>query len=307
MKLLTKEQQQKAKDFIFTSARPLEQALYRYHFESGSREDVWKALEHFQNSDGGFGHALEPDMRAPESSALATSHVLEILRELQTPADHPLVKKAIAYLVTTYDREKGVWRILPKTTDSSPHAPWWNQDRLEETFDHFLSNPRPELVGYLYTYSDLVPAELKARILADVLMHLGSLPNSVDGDVLLCYLRLYDTENLPADTRERLEAKLPRMVAASVKTDPEKWGSYCLKPLWAIPSPDTPFAEESREALEKHLDYEIEQQCSDGSWTPHWTWGEVFPEDWKIAEREWRGIIIVKTLRALSNFGRLQQ
>lgn len=306
MKLLTKAQQQKAREYIFNAGRPLEQALYQYYFENGNTEDVLQALAAFQNADGGFGRAMEPDMRAPESSALATSHSLEILRDLETPADHPLVKNSIAYLLETFDAEKGVWRILPETTDSSPHAPWWNQEGLEETFEHFLANPRPELVGYLYTYSDLVPADLKARILADVLTHLESLPYSVEG-ALYCYLRLYDTENLPADARKRLEESLSHMVSASVETDPAKWGSYCLKPLQAISSPDSPFAEGIREVLEKHLDYEIEQQCDDGSWAPHWTWGGVFPEDWKIAEREWRGIITVNTLRALSNFGRLQQ
>lgn len=85
MKLLSKEQQHNAKHFILQSARPLEQALYRYHFESGTKEDVLKQFETFQNSDGGFGHALEPDLRAPESSALATSVALNILRELETP------------------------------------------------------------------------------------------------------------------------------------------------------------------------------------------------------------------------------
>lgn len=306
MKLFTKEQQNKAKEFMMISARPLEKVLYRYHFEDGSREEVWKELEHFQNSDGGFGHAMEPDLRAPESSALATSHALEILRELKTPAENPLVNNAIAYLVNTYEREKGVWRIIPKTTETSPHAPWWNQEQLEETFDHFLSNPRPELVGYLFTYESLVTPGLKEQILTEVLSHFDSLSAPISGDALLCYLRLYATRNLPAEARERLHTKLVRVIGSSVEISLEKWASYCLKPLWAISSPDSPFARMISEALEQNLDYEIERQCEDGSWTPHWTWGGVYPEDWKIAEREWRGIITLKILRALRNFGRLQ-
>ncbi len=169
MKIFTKAQQQKAKEYIFTAGRQLEQALYRYYFEDGSAEGVFTALTAFQNSGGGFGRALEPDLRAPESSALATSHALEILRDLGASADHPLVKNAIGYLLKTYDREKGVWRIIPKTTDSNPHAPWWSQERLEETFDHFLANPRPELVGYLFTYESLVPENFKEPLLDEVL------------------------------------------------------------------------------------------------------------------------------------------
>ena len=40
--------------WIKEHARALEQALYRYHFESGSKEDVANALKVYQNKDGGF-------------------------------------------------------------------------------------------------------------------------------------------------------------------------------------------------------------------------------------------------------------
>jgi hypothetical protein len=307
MKTLPKAQQQKAKEYIFNTGRPLEQALYQYYFENGRAEVVLQALASFQNADGGFGRAMEPDMRAPESSALATSHALEALRELETPAEHPLVKNSIAYLVETFDAEKGVWRIIPETTDSHPHAPWWNQDKLEKTFDHFLANPRPELVGYLFTYESLVPANFKEQLLEDVLKHAETSKGEVSGDAILCYLRLHDTKNVPANARERLADTLRATIGITVETNPEKWPEYCLKPLQAINSPDSPFADILADALQQNLDYEIEHQCDDGSWAPHWSWFGQFPEDWKIAEQEWRGIIIVNTLRALNNFGRLQQ
>ena len=45
----------KARDFIMEKARPLEKALYRFHFESGVKEDVIHELCAYQNADGGFG------------------------------------------------------------------------------------------------------------------------------------------------------------------------------------------------------------------------------------------------------------
>jgi hypothetical protein len=304
MKLYTKDGQRAAKEFIFSHARTLEKTLYLYEFENGSQTDVLTALAAFQNPDGGFGHALEPDFRSPDSSALATSITLDILRELQIPAEHPLVSKALAYLVQTYDRVDGVWRIVPLTGDASPHAPWWNQDRIEETFDHFCSNPTAELVGYLWTYAALVPTELKEQALISVLTYFETLPEKISGDTLLCYLRLYAAPNLPQDAHARLKSRLPRMIAASVETNPEKWGGYCLKPFWVIPSPEAPFVEVIADALQSNLDYEIETQCTDGSWRPNWSWFGQFPDDWPAAERDWRGKLTLQTLKALKNFGR---
>lgn len=306
MKLLTKDRQNAAKQFIFSHARPLEKALYRHYFEKGPKEDILKELKRFQNIDGGFGQAMEPDLRAPESSALATSVALDMLRELKTSAENSLLTDAIKYVLNTYDQEKGVWRIIPKTTARSPHAPWWNQEGLEETFDNFLANPRAELVGYLFTYESLVPSDLHHQILKSVLAHFESLPGRVSGDALLCYLRLYATKNLPQEAHKQLRSKLAQVLASSVETNPGQWSSYCLKPLWTISSPDSPFAEIIPDALERNLDCEIETQCEDGSWKPHWTWGGVYPDDWKIAEQEWRGILTLRTLRTLRNFGRLQ-
>ena len=50
-----------ARTFIYRNARPLDIVRWQYHFENGSKEEVLTALAAYQNADGGFGHALEPD------------------------------------------------------------------------------------------------------------------------------------------------------------------------------------------------------------------------------------------------------
>ena len=57
----------KAIKYITENARPLELAVFRYFFEEGSNKDVIDELSRFQNADGGFGHALEPDFFNPNS------------------------------------------------------------------------------------------------------------------------------------------------------------------------------------------------------------------------------------------------
>ena len=43
---------------------------------------VLATLRAYRNRDGGFGHALEPDVRAPESEPASTLHGLEVLGEI---------------------------------------------------------------------------------------------------------------------------------------------------------------------------------------------------------------------------------
>jgi hypothetical protein len=61
-----------------------------------------------------------------------------------------------------------------------------------------------------------------------------------------------------------------------------------------------------KEVVAVNLDYEISSQNKDGSWTPTWTWGGAYPDDWKMAQREWSGIITLDKLLLLKKFGRIE-
>ena len=82
MNKLSAERFSKARDFIVERARPLEKALYRFHFESGAKEDVVHEVRAYQNADGGFGHALESDLRTPESSVICTVRGVQLLTQI---------------------------------------------------------------------------------------------------------------------------------------------------------------------------------------------------------------------------------
>jgi hypothetical protein len=94
MKRLDREAFDRARRFLKTQARPLDRVLFEHRFEGAPAEHVVAALARFQNDDGGFGRALEPDLRTPSSSALATGIGLRTLKELEWPADHPMVRGA---------------------------------------------------------------------------------------------------------------------------------------------------------------------------------------------------------------------
>ncbi|KUN69292.1 hypothetical protein AQJ46_22450 [Streptomyces canus] len=57
----------------------LEQRLFAYHFLNAGPDPVETALEAYRNADGGYGHALEPDLRGPVSQPLHTGRALRVL------------------------------------------------------------------------------------------------------------------------------------------------------------------------------------------------------------------------------------
>ena len=76
MKQLSPEAFCRARHFLKAEARPLDRALFEHRFEKAPAQVVLNALDAYQNEDGGFGRALEADLRTPTSSALATGHGL---------------------------------------------------------------------------------------------------------------------------------------------------------------------------------------------------------------------------------------
>ncbi|MFJ8649728.1 hypothetical protein ACIRNI_26850 [Streptomyces sp. NPDC093546] len=69
----------RAEHFVWLTARVLEQRRFAYHFLGGGADAVEAALTAYLNEDGGYGHALEPDLRGPVSQPLHTAHALRVL------------------------------------------------------------------------------------------------------------------------------------------------------------------------------------------------------------------------------------
>ena len=305
MKKLTQAAFQRAKNFIMEQGRAVDQKRFEFHFEDGSADAVLAALSPYQNDDGGFGHSLEPDIRTSASSAIVTTIGFQLLREIQAPASHRMVRKGIQYFIDTYDESQQVWHIVPPEVDAAPHAPWWNYENTTGTFGRFLVNPRAEIVGYLHEFSDGVPTKLLKVLTAAVLEHLDSLPDEMEMHDVLCSVRLAETETLP--NSDKIWAKLARAAAQGVARNAEQLAGYVLKPLWLVPSPESPLAAELKDEVEMNLDFEIAQQGEDGSWSPNFSWDDQYPEAWRTAKKEWQSRLTVDILKTLEDFGRIAE
>ncbi|MFJ3837609.1 hypothetical protein ACWGHM_20355 [Streptomyces sp. NPDC054904] len=72
----------RAEQFIWLTARVLEQRRFAFHFLDGEADPVDAALGAYLGGDGGYGHALDPDLRGPLSQPLHTAHALRVLDSL---------------------------------------------------------------------------------------------------------------------------------------------------------------------------------------------------------------------------------
>jgi len=273
-------------------------------------ERVAGELAAFQNEDGGFGKALEPDLRTPSSSALATSIGLRILKDLRCPAGHAMVRRAVRYLLNTFDDAARVWRVAPHDTNDHPHAPWWHEENgsLARTFDGYVINPRAEIMGLLHHYAVLVPDDWLFDVTEDTVTAIESMEplGTGGGDDLACAIRLAETDKVPPHFRERLVSRIRAVVPTVVRRDAKAWNTYCITPLKLAQSPQSLAADLIWDALQQNLDFVVEQQNQSGCWEPVWSWGERYPEAWEQARQEWRGCLTLDNLRVLLAFGRIE-
>jgi hypothetical protein len=68
-----------ARTFVNLQGRVLEQRLFACLVDDAPAEGVLRAVGAYRNDDGGLGHGLEPDKRAPSSQPLDVSFALETL------------------------------------------------------------------------------------------------------------------------------------------------------------------------------------------------------------------------------------
>ena len=294
--------------YLKTRARPLERALYCCHFEEGSEDAAVDELLRFRNADGGFGHALEPDVHAPSSSALATGIALRMIAELDCPEGDELVPSAIDYLLSTLDHKTLTWRGVPSDANDHPHAPWWHDENgsLANTFDNFQIIPRVLILGSMHAYAALVSARLLEQLTDVTIQTITELPilGTGGGSDLEYVAYLAQAPGLPQAARDLLIERVVAAVPKTVITDPDKWSGYCLTPLRATPRPTSLGRGTIRAALDAHLDWTIDHQEADGAWNPTWTWCGSYPDTWPVAEQAWRGILTLETLLSLRAFGR---
>ena len=280
----------RATDFIYRHARLLERTLFANAFEEGSDAAVRQALVAYRNPDAGFGHALEPDVRAPDSMPLHCELALHALRGagLRDPEiEHGICE----FLASVAEPEGRVPVVLPSILDH-PRAAHWDQP----IFTDESMNPTGALVGLLRAKGTDHPwlARAEAWCWRRIEQPIG------EAHELLCALTFLDL----ARDRDRAEKLVERVAGQAERasyylSDPADAG-YGLTPLTLCPSPASlarPFF--AADLFEAHLDALAARQQDDGGWPIS------FEPPSPAAGFEWRGRWTLDALATLRAWGRL--
>ena len=123
MSLMSSEQLERSKRFIFQHGRLLERKLFERFFEGGTRMACVRALRAYQNEDGGFGNGLEADLLCPDSTAIGAESAMYVLEMLDTPCAE-VVERLACWLIANQS-PAGTIPHPPKGLFGYPFQPWW--------------------------------------------------------------------------------------------------------------------------------------------------------------------------------------
>ena len=293
---------EKARRFVCQNARPLDMARWKFHFEGGSREEVINILLAYQNADGGFGYALEPDNWNPNSTPIAVWTASVILMEIGLwDADHPVIQGMLRYLESGKDFVTGKWCNTVPGNNAHPHAVWWHCDQEYGLPD---DNPTVTLCGFILYFANKemsvyqkavkIAREAVGEFLKTDRYEMHTLNNYLG---LLRYCEKvtdFDLFDLGA-FREKLYAA----IADTVCREPEKWYTeYVAKPSFFYDLTDRLFEILPARLCQAVADLIAAHQSEDGSWPVTWQWHNAFKE-YEISVNWWKASLCVKNLMYL--------
>jgi hypothetical protein len=280
-----------AHTFLANTARVLDQRRFDRLYHDGPVVPVRDAVAAYRNSDGGFGHGLEPDLRCPASQPAAAELALRILHEAEA-WDAELVSSACDWLAANSPDEGGAAFVLPGA-DTGPHAPWWV---VEDGLPASLIGTGM-IAGTLHARSFSHPWLDRATSL--MWSRIDGLTQA-SGYEMFGVLRFLD--HVPDRPRaEAAAAKVGQLLfdCNLVALDPEAGGEV-HGPLDFAPAPDSVARRLFEPAvIDAHLDHLAAGQLDDGGWMFNWM-------DWSPgATADWRGFLTVDAIRVLRANGRL--
>ena len=275
-----------AENFIWSAARLVDRHRYSMLFADGPAQPVIDALRGYRNPDGGFGHALEPDLRCPGSQPAPTLYALEILGEAGA-TDCQMTHDARAFIARVAAPDGGVPSALPGF-DQYPHAPW------------FQPGPGSVLTLALAAVScagGVTDDEWLDRATGWCWRQVETTepPGGYWLKYACAFLDAVDDEERARTAISSLATRVDPAVVPVGGAEGE-----ALRPLDLSPRPGSRSRGLVSEAqIEAHLDALESEQQDDGGWMFDWL-------AWSPAQTiDWRGNVTIRALSWLRDNGRL--
>ncbi|MET8176073.1 hypothetical protein [Streptomyces clavifer] len=291
----------RAEQFIWLTARVLEQRRFAHLFLEGSADAVETALAAHLNDDGGYGHALEPDLRGPVSQPLHTAHALSVLDSIGRCGG--LRVERICRYLTAVSTKEGALPALHPSQRGYPAAP----------FIPVVDNPPAELlttgpvVGLLHRNRVWHAWLFRATDFCWAAVDAMEQSHPYEIEAAIAFL-----DGVPDRARAEAAAdRLGHLVREQhlVVLDPRRRAEYPVAPGYAPGEHHFPydyartpgsFARRwfSDTELQTSLDHLADEQQADGGWPVGW-------RQWAPGTAlEGRPIVTLKALQTLRAYGR---
>lgn len=296
--------------WMHRNARELELARWKYHFEEGDKLEVVNALMYYQNPDGGFGNAVDPDNWNKNSVPYGMHFVLEILKEIDFfEFNHPIYIGIKKYLEVTSNFPAG-WAFTIPSNQEFPHAAYYN---YEQEYN------KVESKGIIISFCSFILEYYKESPLYDKMIRLADkmvqgIYEEDQGDMgpsgYVTLLHALKKLDLPNYDYSKLEKRLIELVNRSIQRDPEQWSSYGYRPSDYIISKDNMFYKGNEDIIEKEIDFLVDTLPENDVWPIAWSWFEnkdKYPKESSISENWCKAYKAIDKVIFLKNFGRIDE
>jgi hypothetical protein len=282
-----------ARSFMAGHARVLDRRRFELLFEGGDAEPVLAALAAYRNPDGGYGHGLEPDLRAPESQPAAALHAFEVFADI-APVPTREAVELCDWLDTVALPDGGLPFALP-IEDATGCAPFW-ADADPQAFSLQITSIVAAHANRVAAHDPAVAAHpWLARATSRCLAAIDALETAPAAYELAFAVRLldaaHDRDGAAPGLLARLGEYVPddgRLRVVGGRPDETLW------PLDLAPEPGRPARTILDEAVVKaDLERVAGEQEEDGGWSVD------FQSYSPAAALEWRGYATVRALTIL--------
>jgi hypothetical protein len=287
--------------FLDREGRLIERRLAAVLFDDADPAGAVAAVGAYRNSDGGFGHGLEPDKRCPHSLPIDVERAFDVLLAAAESDRYPdrcgdlgdseIARRACDWLGSVAQADGAVPLAFPVIEDY-PRAEHWS----DWSFTPGL-NPTAGLAGRLHRMGTTHPWLIRATDWT-----WQRLESGFDEDAHALWEVLEFLANVPDQSRaDSVRAQVADWLSDLrwFRADPAD-PTYGVTPLHFAASPDSPWVDLFDEAtVSGHLDRLAQDQQADGGWPITWT------APGAASTLEWRGIETLRALRTLAAYGRL--
>lgn len=283
----------RASAFMTTHARLVDRRRFDLIAGRGRVGGVLSAVAAYRNPDGGFGWALEPDLRSPESQPAGALHAFEVFDEIG-PDTSGLATQLCDWLASITLPDGGVPFALP-VADATGSAPFWAQADPSQSSLH-LTAAVAEMAHRVARHDPAVRDHEWLARATDYcwrqIVELDRPRHALEFRYVLWFLdAIHDVRPDAAAELQRLGKLIPDSGTLAVEGGIE---GEAMHPLDFSPWPDRPLRGLlAPETISADLDRLAAQQRGDGGWVVDFASHSV------AGTLEWRGYATVNAVKIL--------